>query len=151
MSVEMSAKKIVTDIDFESGASYNSIDRIKLFRKWDSTKKKLNIIMYYPSTADAKNDDVTIKRCIDIANFNNYGSISVYNIQEDVFNTSIFDEIIKEGSPIVLAWGNKLSESKTAKVVKSFKDTTLLCFGKLKNGNPALPTRLAKETEIIKF
>ena len=132
-----------------TSASYNSVDRISLSRKWDSTKKNINIIMYYPSTADAKNDDITIKRCIDIAKFNNYGSINVYNIKEDVFDNSILEEILK--GDLVLAWGNKLSKTKSDKIVKLFKNSSLLCFGKLKNGNPALPTRLSKQTEIIKF
>jgi hypothetical protein len=131
------------------GALYNSIDRINLIRKWDATKTNLNIIMYYPSTADSKTDDMTIKRCIDIAKFNEYGSISVYNIQEDVFESSIIKEICKED--IVLAWGNKLSKSKSEKIVKLLKGAHLLCFGKLKNGNPSLPTRLAKDTKIIRY
>jgi hypothetical protein len=133
-----------------TGASYNSVDRVSLVRKWDSTKNNINIIMYYPSTANAKNDDVTIKRCVDIAKFNEYGSITVYNIQEDVFDISDISSISK-GDNIVLAWGNKLSKSKTEKIVELFKDFSLMCFGKLKNGNPALPTRLAKNTEIVKY
>jgi len=132
-----------------TGASYNCVDRIGLIRKWESTKKNINIIMYYPSTADSKNDDVTIKRCIDIAKFNDYGSISVYNIQEDVFDSSF----LEEESPVVLAWGNKLSKTKSEKMVKSFKESSLslFCFGKLKNGNPSLPTRLSKNTEIVEY
>lgn len=104
--------------------------------------------MYYPSTADAKNDDMTIKRCIDIAKFNDYGSISVYNIQEDVFDSSVLED-----SPVVLAWGNKLTKTKSEKMIKLFKESglNLLCFGKLKNGNPSLPTRLSKNTEIVEY
>jgi hypothetical protein len=127
----------------QTGASFNSNGRTELFRKWND-KRTLNIIMYYPSTADEKKDDVTIKRCIEIAKYNDYGSIQVYNIHNDVKDlTRIRSDII------VIAWGNKISVNKSQNLINELKNKyTLLCFGKVNNGNPTLPTRLPYSTKL---
>lgn len=54
--------------------------RYGLERTWDEKKIKLLFIMLNPSTADADNDDATIRRCIKFAEDWNYGGICVGNL-----------------------------------------------------------------------
>jgi hypothetical protein len=41
--------------------------RYKLWRDWDKYKPRVTFIMLNPSTADGKEDDPTIRRCINFA------------------------------------------------------------------------------------
>jgi hypothetical protein len=132
-----------------SGATYNKNDRVSLYRCWDNSLPSINILMYYPSTANAKTDDTTIKRCISISKKNGYGSIHVFNIHEDVF---LLTEEFKKNKNLVIAWGSKISISESKKKINQLmKNYKLLCFKKLKDGRPSLPTRLPNETKIQSF
>ncbi len=54
--------------------------RYQLSRVWDESKGLVLFIMHNPSTADADNDDPTIRRCINFAKSWGYGGIMVGNI-----------------------------------------------------------------------
>lgn len=54
--------------------------RYKLWRIWDDSKPKVLFIMHNPSTADADEDDPTIRRCIGFAKSWGYGGIYVGNL-----------------------------------------------------------------------
>jgi hypothetical protein len=54
--------------------------RFKLWRIWDQEKPKVLFIMHNPSTADANEDDPTIRRCIGFAKSWGYGGFYVGNI-----------------------------------------------------------------------
>ncbi|TDQ12201.1 DUF1643 domain-containing protein [Pedobacter metabolipauper] len=54
--------------------------RYELSRVWDDTKPKVLFIMHNPSTADANDDDPTIRRCIGFARKWGYGGIYVGNL-----------------------------------------------------------------------
>jgi hypothetical protein len=119
--------------------------RTILTRCWDESKNTLHIVMYFPSTADYKNDDMTIQRCCKIANTNGYGSVNVYNIcniQHCGVNLS--------GKDVVLAYGNKVDKERSKDIFKNFQDMNCIiyCFNKLRNGNPGLPTRIPNNTKI---
>lgn len=103
--------------------------------------------MWCPSTADAKNNDLTIERTMMISRNNGYGGIYVYNT-ETITN---IPEIPTD--TLVLAWGNKLQRNFEYNLIHklSKKITNLLCFVHNKNGSPGLPTRLPKNTIIKKF
>lgn len=51
-----------------------------LSRTWDEALPKVLFIMLNPSTADANNDDPTIRRCINFAKSWGYGGIFVGNL-----------------------------------------------------------------------
>lgn len=57
-----------------------SVYRYTLVRSWNSDGPRLLFIMLNPSTADAKIDDATIKRCVRFAVDMGYGSIEVVNL-----------------------------------------------------------------------
>lgn len=54
--------------------------RYLLTRIWDENKPKVMFIMLNPSTADANNDDPTIRRCIGFAKSWGYGALYVVNL-----------------------------------------------------------------------
>lgn len=66
----------------ERGAIISScgLYRYGLWRVWDRSKPKAMFMMLNPSTADADNDDPTIRRCIAFAKSWGYGSIYVCNL-----------------------------------------------------------------------
>ena len=51
--------------------------RYLLRRTWDHSKPRLLYVMLNPSTADARNDDATIRSCVRLASGLGYGSIEV--------------------------------------------------------------------------
>lgn len=54
--------------------------RYQLWRIWDANKPKVLFIMHNPSTADAYEDDPTIRRCIGFAKSWGYGGIYIGNL-----------------------------------------------------------------------
>lgn len=54
--------------------------RYRLTRSWDASKNKLVFVMLNPSTADAEQDDPTIRKCIGFAKRLGYGGIEVVNL-----------------------------------------------------------------------
>lgn len=54
--------------------------RYRLSRTWDKAGKKVVFLMLNPSKADGKEDDPTIRRCINFAKAWGYGGIIVVNI-----------------------------------------------------------------------
>ncbi len=54
--------------------------RYSLTRVWDGDKPRVLFIMLNPSTADADNDDPTIRRCIGFAKNWGYGGVYVVNL-----------------------------------------------------------------------
>jgi len=54
--------------------------RYELTRSWDATRPTIAFVMLNPSTADAAEDDPTIRKCIKFANRWGFGELRVYNL-----------------------------------------------------------------------
>lgn len=54
--------------------------RYELTRSWDAKKPTIAFVMLNPSTADAAEDDPTIRRCIGFADRWGFGELRVYNV-----------------------------------------------------------------------
>lgn len=54
--------------------------RYRLLRVWDESRPLLTWVMLNPSTADADDDDPTIRRCVGYAQREGYGGIKVVNL-----------------------------------------------------------------------
>lgn len=54
--------------------------RYQLWRIWDDSKPKVLFLMHNPSTADEKDDDRTVGRCIGFAKQWGYGGIYIGNL-----------------------------------------------------------------------
>ena len=97
--------------------------RYALSRTWDCKERAVLFIALNPSTADEKNDDPTIRRCIDYAKNWGYGILLVVNlfayrttnpeklryVKNPVGNDNDqhIIKLSKKANLIVAAWGNK--------------------------------------------
>lgn len=64
----------------EGGAVIDGPYRYRLWRTWAPTLPRCVFVMLNPSTADANQDDPTIRRCIAFATTWGYGSLDVVNL-----------------------------------------------------------------------
>lgn len=69
-------------VEMERGAELSDcgLYRYVLWRRWDKTKPRLIFIMLNPSTADARQDDATIRVCMGRARRMDMGGIRVLNL-----------------------------------------------------------------------
>ena len=137
--------------------------RYSLHRTWNNQMPSVMFVMLNPSTADDKQDDPTIKRCINFAKSWNYGGIIVCNLF--AYRATNPKELLSVHNPfgdqniyytknnadkvpaIICAWGN---EPILKKVLKNMSPVSLLHFAldKLyylelsKNGVPKHPLYL---------
>ena len=129
-------------------ALYNSQGvRSFLYREWDNNLECCTILMHYPSTADSENDDPTIRQCISICKNNGYGSIKVYNVaSQDNYALYQYEPYI------LVAWGAKLTRRESNRLISYLTERhNILCFSKLKDSRPGLPTRLPLNTVIQEY
>lgn len=109
----------------EAGADLSDCGRYRyrLWRWWDTSKPFVNFIMLNPSTADARVDDPTIRKCVGFAKCWAYGGIMVTNLF--AFRATKPEELKKVDDPVgrdndvwvreealacervVVAWGTK--------------------------------------------
>lgn len=138
--------------------------RYSLSRVWDASKPKVLFIMLNPSTADAENDDATIRRCKGYAESWGYGGFFVGNLFP--FRSTEPKELLKCDNPIgdkneeylktmaehccliVCAWGNSPIVSKIEKRFPDYKPLKhfyhLHYLELSKDGTPKHPLYLLK-------
>ena len=94
--------------------SKNGKDRYLLKMEWDNSKKKLAIIMTFPSSADELIFDQTTMLVRNGAVKNGFGSVSILNVfssinnekpRNDKTNTSIVMKECEEADVILVAYG----------------------------------------------
>ena len=141
--------------------------RFLLWRLWLNTNYVL-FIGLNPSVANAKKDDLTIKKCKGFVNRWNYGgfymvNLSSYistnpnNIIDDIRdeNISYIKEAIKECSIIVPMWGDNIKDLNLNniknKVSPLLKNKKLKCLGLTKAGNPKHISRLGYNTKLVDY
>ena len=141
--------------------------RYCLVRQWASGDS-VTFIMLNPSTADAKQDDPTIRRCIGFAQREGFGGLNVVNLfagratkPTDLFamddpigpeNTAHISQLIQSNKPLVAAWGAHPEAQKAfAEVSKAIRFPTMLCLGVSKLGAPRHPLYVRKDAELIEW
>lgn len=131
--------------------------RYSLYRKW-GPGSICTFIMLNPSTADAVEDDPTIRRCIAFAKREGCDGILVENLfafratkpmalttaadpvgrQNDARIRDALRMAAKHDWPVIAAWGaNKLARERGAEIARWYDD--LKCLGKTKSGAPRHP------------
>lgn len=140
--------------------------RYLLRRTWDHTKTRALLVMLNPSTADAKQDDATIRSCVRLLSGQGYGSMEVVNVfawratdpndlskVEDPLgpmNERIVAAAVGRCDVVICAWGaHPLAVNKTS-FLRSRKPA-IYCFGKTKAGMPKHPLYLKSGTQIETF
>jgi len=147
--------------------------RYTLERIWEKEKPLLLFIMLNPSTADATEDDNTIRRCIGFAKSNGYGGILIgnlyayratkprllFNIRSIPFITGPDNDehictMAERAKDIVFAWGNhgqKYSMGDRVAKRMSLAFNQPLCLGVNANGHPKHPLYVSSNVEFVKF
>ena len=150
----------------EKGAIFSKCDqyRYALWRTWTMDLPKLMIVGLNPSTADAQNDDPTIRRCIQFAKDLGFGGVIITNLfafkstqpkglyqsahPVGPLNNFFLAEFKKISSTVLVAWGNHGTfKERNQEVLKLFENP--YCLKINKSGHPAHPLYL-KKTETLK-
>jgi len=152
----------------DAGLSEDGKYRYWLTRKWDS-RPLITFIMLNPSTADAQNDDPTIRRCMDFAERDGAGGIAVVNLF--ALRATNPKELHKHPAPIgpmnnhnillwstgvskvILAWGAGGNYGGRAKAVLFLlgKSKNLYTLGATKNGMPRHPLYVRNDQGFIRY
>lgn len=131
--------------------------RYRLSRVWGDGCL-LPFCMLNPSTADASEDDPTIRRCISFARREGFAGIEVVNLfayratspkamfaaafsfgPDNYSHLRAVAEAAKEyGAPIVCAWGTNASGREAIDIFRSV-GAEMRCLGKTKDGRPRHP------------
>lgn len=143
--------------------------RYALWRIWDSKLPKVMFIMLNPSTADANEDDPTIRRCINFARAWGYGGLYVGNIyayratnpKDLAFNGYLIGEhnsksllyMAEKCDKIICAWGNNINRLENPiHILKSMGIGDKLHYLRLaKTGQPCHPLYLPSDLVPIKL
>jgi len=142
--------------------------RYRLWRRWDRSRPAIAFCMLNPSTADARRDDPTIRRCIGFARDWGYGGIEVVNIfalratdprdlrsacdpvgpRNDAFMLRAADR-----SLVVIAWGvHGALRDRQAKALALFGPRTrLLALGRTRSGAPRHPLYLRRDAKATEY
>lgn len=147
--------------------------RYRLERQWDDRPSCL-FVMLNPSTADAKNDDPTIRRCMAFAKSWGYGGIWVANLfalrtpspkelmenplpnpSDAEYQMKLNISYVRHSKGIAIAaWGaHGHWQQQDKKVLKWFRDekVPLYALGFTKDGHPRHPLYLKADTKPVEF
>jgi len=170
-----SPQTLLFDTMFTSTAVISDCEKYRyaLTRAWDDSKPMVMFLMLNPSTADAAQDDPTIRRCIAFAKSWGYGSLCVGNLfayrsttpkellscENPVGDKNKFwiDMMAAKSKMIVCAWGNANIVDKLAKRFTNESFQPLLGLNNLyyidlaKDGTPKHPLYLKGDLIPINF
>lgn len=148
-----------------SSASFSSCGkyRYQLLRVWDDKLPRVMFVGLNPSTANAKDDDPTIKSIVRIAKHNGYGGVYMMNCFpyvstdpkqlincETTLNDVWLESTGQNCKDVVFAWGNfKIVEEYgiDAKLTKMFPGAKALHINK--NGSPKHPLYCKSDTVFV--
>lgn len=141
--------------------------RYSLKRIWGESLPLLVFVMLNPSTADAEQDDPTIRKCIGFAKLWGYGGIVVVNIYAyratdprelwkcfdpvgDKNNYHI--QIECNGRDVVCAWGSdKAHQKRGRKVLSIIAAKRIDCIKTSAAGYPCHPLYLSHRLKRVEF
>ena len=144
--------------------------RYHLTRQWQDGPL-MSFVMLNPSTADADVDDPTIRRCVGFARREGAAGIAVGNVYafratrpdnlwkaRDPFGPDNDDvlrqmaaEAVRDGLPVVCAWGAHGNRSNRHTAMLLAAGATLVCLGKTKEGHPRHPLYVRGDQPLEAF
>ncbi len=143
--------------------------RYTLSRVWDDDLPLVGYCMLNPSTADAMQDDPTIRKCIHFARAHGYGGIRVVNLfafrsahpaelpvlvgqAQGPANETHLRRLASHVASVICAWGCnvRVTPEVVGVAMRAFAGTDLptLCLGRTKDGSPRHPLYLANSTSL---
>jgi hypothetical protein len=142
--------------------------RYWLTRTWDDDKPVLCWVMLNPSTADAEQDDPTIRKCIGFARRWGYGGICVVNLfalratdpkqlpkhypidRALVESNNLAISTAARGRMVVAAWGAKgCWWGRDREVLALLRGQAVHCLKVTKDGHPWHPLYVADDTKLM--
>jgi hypothetical protein len=140
--------------------------RYLLGRTWDQRRHAVLFLGLNPSTADEKNNDPTVRRCIRFAKDWGFGTlllanlfalrstnpIELYNHKDPVgcSNDDILTLISASAKEVVFAWGTKGGFMDRDQIIKKIYPNAS-CLGVTKGGHPKHPLYIAASTPLKQF
>lgn len=141
--------------------------RYQLGREWADGPTCV-FVMLNPSTADAKEDDHTIRRCIGYAKREGCGKLLVVNLfahrtkspkimraapdPVGVANDDWIEETVRGAKVVIAAWGTNGDHHGRARTVRRFlSDTPMYALGLTKGRSPCHPLRLRLDAPLIPY
>lgn len=157
------------DIARSAGFSECGAYRYWLTRQWNPELETLVWIMLNPSTADATQDDPTIRRCMGFARRWGYGGTTVLNLYayrstDPKALRSVADPVGPENDETirgilsgqwlaVAAWGANAERARahTVAVIASRMRCALMCLGTTAAGAPRHPLYVRADAELLRW
>jgi hypothetical protein len=146
--------------------------RYWLTRNWSNAGPVLVFIMLNPSTANAKIDDATIRKCMGFAKRFGFGGIAVVNLfayrtrwpseligaqypvgeLNDHHIKRIVGNALFNGGKVICAWGPSASRTnRPEEVMELLSGVKLYCLSKTKDGSPGHPLMLSYERPMLEY
>ena len=160
------APEIAAGADLSDDGLY----RYRLWRKW-APGARMVFCMLNPSTADAHQDDPTIRRCIGFAKEHGCGALDVVNLfaLRSTDPAALFDHpdpigpanddaiaaAAKGAAVVVVAWGAegglRHRDQEVLDLLDRFAEAPPVCLGRTKAGFPRHPLYVAKATPLSDY
>lgn len=141
--------------------------RYRLSRTWHTEKPTVAFLMLNPSTADATEDDPTIRRCRGFAKDWGYGSLVVANLfalrtsdpsnlrgHSDPVgpkNDKHLQNVCEQAEKVVAAWGANGSFNSRAIEVAETLESDLYALDTTKDGHPVHPLYQPADAEPVEW
>ncbi len=151
--------------------------RYHLHRQWDVWKSQMLFVMLNPSTADADQDDATIRRCVNFAAAHGHGSIEVVNLfayratdpaelrragfpvgpATDDWITAAAEQASESGGSVCVAWGAHAAHEKANARVQQVMPLLRAagvepqCLRITRSGYPQHPLMLPSSCRLMPF
>ncbi len=152
----------------EATFSDDRLYRYVLTREWLTGEHVVAFIMLNPSTADAQQDDPTIRRCIGFAQdwgfrrlvignlfaFRSTDPMELLRVDDPVGpdNDDFLTKIRREAHMTVCAWGNRGGYHGRGDIVKNqTARKRRRAFGLTKTGQPRHPLYLRAQQSLVRF
>ncbi|WP_432147920.1 DUF1643 domain-containing protein [Streptomyces sp. bgisy029] len=137
--------------------------RYRLTREWDDARPPATFVMLNPSTADADEDDPTVRRCLDFARRWGCGSLVVVNLyawratnpsdlpaveslrtgpDNDGWLSQASLDALDADAPLVAAWGTRATPQRVADVRSLPGMGRLSALAVTRSGHPGHPLYL---------
>lgn len=166
------AENVMTDMKRCEGSAVVSDDgkyRYTLERTWDDKKSRVFFVMLNPSTADDREDDPTVRRCIGFAKSWGFGGLAIGNLfayratdpaellRPDInavgpYNDDWLRTLYNScGHTIIAAWGNHGALFGRGREVATTFPNSLECLGVNKSGQPSHPLYLPKNRRPVYY
>lgn len=157
----------MNDLPMKSDASISACGMYR-YRLWRllGTGPDCVFVMLNPSTADATQDDPTIRRCVSFARREGCGSLTVVNLfafratsPADMKSASdpigpkndehLINVITGATGPVIAAWGAHGSFLGRDHIVRGLTNISMLCLGFTKDGSPRHPLYVNREAPLL--